>query len=450
MFRKVLVANRGEIAVRIIRACRELGIKTVLAHSEVDRHSLPAFLADETVCIGPPAADRSYLNIPNIVSAALITGADALHPGYGFLAENPYLAEACQQCGITFIGPTPEAIERFSDKLAARQFMRRAGLPVLPGSEDAFHHVEEALDVAAELGYPLMIKAAAGGGGRGMRIVRDADELRRLFPVAHAEAQKSFGDGRLYLERLVEAARHIEIQVVADRYGHVIHLGERDCSLQRRHQKLLEEAPSPAVSLQLREAIGAMAVRGAAEAGYESVGTVEFLLDQDERFYFIEMNTRIQVEHPVTEMVTGEDLVKWQIRLAAGERLTLRQEDIALVGHAIECRVTAEDPERDFAPAAGPVEGYLPPGGPGVRVDSHLYPGYEVPPYYDSLLAKIITWGKDRAEAITRMERALRECRIEGVVTNIPYHLRVLASPEFRAGGVYTSSRFAVTGPAGE
>lgn len=436
MIQKVLIANRGEIALRVLRACRELGIATVVAYSEADRHSLPVALADQAVCIGPPASDRSYLNIPNIVSAALVSGADAVHPGYGFLAENAYLAEVCAQYGLLFIGPPPEVLERFSDKVGARRLMRAAGVPIVPGTDEALYSIEAAREAARAIGYPLMIKATAGGGGRGMRVARDEAELLRAFPVAQSEAQSFFANGGLYLERLVAGARHVEVQIAADRHGHVIHLGERDCSVQRRHQKILEEAPCPVLSPALRDQIGETAVKGARAAGYETVGTMEFLLDPDHRFYFIEMNCRIQVEHPVTEMVTGLDLVKEQLRLAAGEPLRWRQDEIQVRGHAIECRVTAEDVARDFAPDAGLIEVFHVPGGPGVRIDSHIYAGYTVPPYYDSLLGKIIAWGSDRNEAIDRMKRALRETRIQGVKSNLEFQLALVDSEAFRLGAV--------------
>ena len=436
MFSKVLVANRGEIAVRVIRACRELGIQAVVAHSEADRDSLPVLLADEAVCIGPPAGDKSYLNIPNVVSAALITGCDAIHPGYGFLSENAYLAEVAEQCGVAFVGPPARVIEMFGDKLAARKAMRKAGVPTVPGGDEPLHRVEDAIDVARGIGYPVMIKAVAGGGGRGIRAAPDERELIRQFPIAQAEAQTQFGSGALYLERMVQNARHIEVQILADHHGRVISLGERDCSLQRRRQKIVEEAPSPALDDKLRRRIGSLAAKGVQEAGYRNAGTLEFLLDADRNFYFMETNCRIQVEHGVTEMVTGVDLVKEQLRIAAGEPLSIRQEDVQIRGHAIECRVTSEDPLREFAPDSGVIERFLPPGGPGIRVDTHCFAGYFTPPYYDSLLAKVIAWGRDRHEALDRMERALRETRIEGVKTSIPYHLSVLGDPYFRRGEV--------------
>ena len=436
MFQKILVANRGEIAVRIVRACREMGIQTVLAHSEVDRNSLAAALADETVCVGPASSERSYLHVPNIVSAALLSAADAIHPGYGFLSENASFAEVCAEVGLVFIGPPPSVLDAFGDKVQARRLMREAGLPVIPGTDEPLLSRDAARDAAATIGYPLMLKAAAGGGGRGMRIARDPSELARQFSAAQLEAQNAFGNGALYLESLLEGARHVEIQIAADNAGDIVHLGERDCSVQRRHQKLIEERPAPGISAATRQALGEAAVRGAAAVGYRGMGTMEFLLDRRGRFWFLETNCRIQVEHPVTEMVTALDLVKTQIRLAAGESLPWSQAQIRFSGHAIECRITAEDPNRDFAPAAGVVETLLLPGGPGVRVDTHVFPGYEFPPHYDSLLAKLIVWGADRAEALARLGRALRETRIGGLATNIPYLQEVLADPRFQVGGV--------------
>jgi acetyl-CoA carboxylase, biotin carboxylase subunit len=438
VFRKVLIANRGEIAVRIIRACRELGVKTVVAHSEADRLSLAVSLADEAICVGPATSDKSYLNIPNIVSAALVSGAEAIHPGYGFLSENAYLAEVCDHCGITFVGPTAEVIEQFSDKSAARKMMRGAGLPVIPGVDHPLHTLDSASDAVAEIGYPVMIKACAGGGGRGLRVARDATELARVFPVAQMEAQGAFGSGALYLEALIENARHVEVQVLVDRQGNSVHLGERDCSLQRRHQKILEETPCPAFEPEVRDEMCRRAAAAAAAIGYVGVGTVEFLVDRVGRYYFMEMNTRIQVEHPISEMTTGIDLVKWQLRVAAGEELGFRQDDVVRRGHSIECRINAEDPRRGFAPQSGLIGTYTAPGGPGVRVDSHLFPGYLMPPYYDSLLAKVIVWGGDRQEAILRVRRALDELRISGVVTNVTFQLSLLQSHEFVEGSYDT------------
>ena len=434
MFEKVLIANRGEIAVRIVRACQELGIRAVAAYSQAVRDSLAVRLADEAVCIGPPAPARSYLNPSALISAALITGCDAIHPGYGFLSENPYFAEICAECKLTFVGPSPEAIRLMGDKAVARQTMRAAGLPVIPGSEGTLRSLDEALELARTIGYPVLLKAAAGGGGRGMRLVHDESELVRAFATARAEAEAAFGQGDLYMERYLTGMRHVEVQVLADHHGHAIHLGERDCSIQRRHQKIIEEAPSPVVSAELRAAIGEAALRGVQAIGYTNAGTIEFLLGPDGRFYFMEMNTRIQVEHPVTELVTGLDLVKWQLRIAAGERLTVAQKDVRIRGHAVECRINAEDPDRDFLPSAGEVEFYLPPGGPGVRIDSHLYAGYTPPGVYDSLLAKVITWGEDRAEALARMRRALSECIITGLTTTVPFQLVVLNDAAFQRG----------------
>jgi acetyl-CoA carboxylase biotin carboxylase subunit len=436
MFSKVLVANRGEVAVRIIRACQELGLATVIAHSDTDRDSLGVLLADESVCIGPAASDKSYLNIANIVSAAQITHADALHPGYGFLAENAYLAEICEAVGITFIGPRPRSIAEFSDKVAARSRMQQAGVPIVPGSNEPLISVDAAVSAARGVGYPVLLKAVAGGGGRGMRVARDATELARLFPVAQTEAQAHFANGALYLEHVVPRGRHIEVQVAADRFGKTIHLGERECSIQRRHQKLVEESPAPALAPERRAEISRMARLGMEASGYQNIGTVEFLVDQQADFYFIEANTRLQVEHPVTELVTGIDLVKLQIELAAGLPLPLAQADVRLSGHALECRVTAEDPAHAFAPDSGHIPMVHLPGGPWVRVDTHLYSGYTTPPYYDSLLAKIITWGRDRAESFARMRRALSETRIEGVKTNLAYLSLVLSDPRFCEGTV--------------
>ena len=436
MFKKLLVANRGEIAVRILRACKEMGIRTVIAHSEADRDSLGVLLADESICIGPPPSDRSYLNIANVVSAAQIAHADAIHPGYGFLAENAYLAEVCQEVGIAFVGPKPASIRAFSDKVSARNLMKHAGVPVIPGTHDALSSVDQALAAAREIGFPLMLKAVAGGGGRGMRVARDTDDLCRAFPLAQLEAQSHFGNGGLYLERLVEHAHHVEIQVAADRRGHVVHLGERECSVQRRHQKLIEESPSPAIDDALRAEMARVAVAAMKSVGYENVGTIEFLVDARKDFYFLEMNTRLQVEHPVTELVTSIDLVKLQIALAAGKPLPYKQQDITWRGHAIECRVTSEDPARAFAPDAGHIHTAHLPGGPWVRVDTHVFPGYTTPPYYDSLLAKVVVWGRDRKEALARMRRALDETHMEGVHTNLGYLALVLSEPRFQAGDI--------------
>ena len=436
-FQKILIANRGEIAVRVIRACRELGIATVIAHSEADRDSLGVHLADESICIGPPASDRSYLNIANVVSAAQIAHADAIHPGYGFLAENAYLAEVCAEVGITFIGPRPASIQAFSDKVSARNLMKAAGVPVVPGTNETLVNVDAALAAAKDLGgYPLMVKAVAGGGGRGMRVAHDADELARVFPLAQVEAQSHFGNGGLYLERLILNGRHVEIQIAADRKGNVVHLGERECSIQRRHQKMIEESPSPGLSEKRRLEMGRIACAGVKKIGYENVGTVEFLVDPKGSFYFLEMNTRLQVEHPVTELVTGIDLVTLQIELAAGKLLPFRQQDVNWRGHAIECRVTSEDPARGFAPDAGHIQSAHFAGGPWVRVDTHVFPRYTTPPYYDSLLAKVVVWGRDRPEALARMRRAIAETAIQGVHTNLGYLALVLSHPRFVAGDI--------------
>ncbi|MGI9951535.1 acetyl-CoA carboxylase biotin carboxylase subunit [Moorellaceae bacterium AZ2] len=439
MFKKVLIANRGEIAVRIIRACRELEIETVAVFSEADRDSLHVKLADEAVCIGPPPAGRSYLNIPNIIAAAQVTEVDAIHPGYGFLAENAYFAEMCATSGLTFIGPSPRAIQLMGDKAKARSTMLEAGVPVVPGSEGVVEDVEHALAVAREIGYPVLVKAAAGGGGRGMRVAQNPAELRQAVQMARQEAEAAFGNAQIYLEKYIEEPRHIEFQVLGDTHGHIIHLGERDCSLQRRHQKVLEEAPSTALTPELRREMGEVAIKAAAAVEYFSAGTVEFLLDKYGNYYFIEMNTRIQVEHPVTEQVTGIDLVKEQILIAAGEKLSYRQADIQIRGHALECRINAEDPAHNFRPTPGRVQRFHPPGGFGVRVDTALYPGYEIPPYYDSLIAKVIAWAPSRAEAIARMRGALQEMVIEGVTTTIPFHLKIMDNAFFRRGEVYTN-----------
>ena len=440
MFRKVLIANRGEIAVRIIRACHELGIQAVAAYSEADRDSLAVRMADEAVCIGPGVPTRSYLNAPALISAALISDCDAIHPGYGFLSENPYFAESCEECGLIFIGPSADSIKQMGDKALAKQAMRAAGIPLVPGTDSPLVSIEEAETIASEIGYPVLLKAVAGGGGRGMRVVQTLEELGRAYQTARAEAEAAFGRGDLYMEKYLPLVRHIEIQVLADQYGHAIHLGERDCSLQRRHQKVIEEGPSSALTAELRERMGAAALQGVAAINYYNAGTVEFLLDPDDNFYFMEMNTRLQVEHPVTELLTGYDLVHWQMRIAAGERLTLDQNAVKIRGHAIECRINAEDAARDFLPSVGTVDLYLPPGGPGVRVDSHLYSGYTTPTNYDSMLAKIIVWAEDRPQAIARMQRALSECVISGITTTLPFQLELLASPEFQSGDVATST----------
>lgn len=439
MFNKVLVANRGEIALRIIRACRELEVKSVVAHSEADTDSLATRLADEKICIGPAPAAQSYLSIPNIISAAEVSGVDAIHPGYGFLAESAKFAEVCQSCDIKFIGPSAEVISKMGDKAAAKEYMIKAGVPVVPGSEGPLKGEKEALDIASNIGYPVIIKAVSGGGGRGMRIAQDADELAQFMPIAVAEAQGAFGDPSVYLEKFVTNPRHIEVQILGDHHGNMIHLGERDCSIQRRHQKLIEEAPSAVIGADKRAWLGDLAVKAAVGVGYSNAGTIEFLLDEDGSFYFMEMNTRIQVEHPVTEMVTGIDLVKEQIKVAAGLPLDVKQSDISVNGHAIEFRINAEDPENNFMPGGGLVTLYNPPGGPGVRVDSHLYTGYHVPNDYDSLLGKLIVWGRDRDEAIARSKRALDEFIIVGLKTTIGFHLKVLDDKRFREGKFSTS-----------
>jgi acetyl-CoA carboxylase biotin carboxylase subunit len=434
MLHKVLVANRGEIAVRIVRACHELGLQAVAAYSQADRDTLAVRLADEAVCIGPAAPARSYLNQSALISAAMITGCDAVHPGYGFLSENAYFAEICQDHQLTFIGPPPDAIRLMGDKAIARQTMRAAGVPVIPGSEGVLKTIEEAQSVANEIGYPVLLKAVAGGGGRGMRVVQDETDLLRSFSMARAEAEAAFGQGDMYMERYLTGMRHVEIQVLADAHGNAVYLGERDCSVQRRHQKIIEEGPSPAVNAELRQRMGDAAIRGIKSIGYVNAGTLEFLLGPDGEFYFMEMNTRIQVEHPVTELIFGVDLVKWQLRIAAGERLTLSQKDVRMTGHAIECRINAEDPARDFLPSAGEVEFFLAPGGPGVRVDTHIYSGYVLPGSYDSLLAKIIVWGENRQEALHRMRRALGECIITGVSTTVPFQIAVMNDHIFKSG----------------
>jgi acetyl-CoA carboxylase, biotin carboxylase subunit len=437
-FDKVLIANRGEIALRVIRACRELGIQTVVVYSEADAHSLPVHLADEAICIGPASARESYLNIPAIISAALISGAQAVHPGYGFLSENADFSEVCREHGLVFIGPPPEVLARFHDKAATRMLMRQYGLPIIPGSDGPVRTVSEALRIAEAIGYPVMLKARAGGGGRGMRKAESAKDLQRLWDQARGEAKASFGDDGLYLERNLEGVRHIEAQILADEHGDAICFGERECSIQRRHQKMIEEAPSASIGLELQHRIARLAADAARRSGYRNIGTFEFLVDEEGEPYFIEVNARIQVEHAVTEMVTGVDLVKEQIALAAGERLSISEEQVWVNGHAIECRINAEDPAADFAPSTGVLTTFLPPSGPGIRVDTHCFQGYEVPPFYDSLLAKVIAWGRDRPEAVARMQRALDETTIIGVMTNIAAHRKILASELFRAGKVTT------------
>ena len=435
---KLLIANRGEIALRILRSCRELGIPTVAVYSTVDRNALHVQLADEAVCVGEAPSSKSYLNIPNILSAAISRGADAIHPGYGFLAENDRFAEICADHGLTFVGPSPESIRAMGDKSTAKATMQSVGVPTIPGSEGLLSSVQEAAALADSMGYPVMIKATAGGGGRGMRLVPDASQLENLFRAAQGEAEAAFGNPGLYMEKFIDRPRHVEVQVLADRHGNVIHLGERDCSIQRRHQKLLEEAPSVAINADLRRQMGDAAVAAARTIGYEGAGTVEFLVDRHGSFYFMEMNTRIQVEHPVTEVVTGVDLIAEQIRIAGGEPISVQQAEIQLRGHAIECRINAEDPTQNFRPAPGKITGWLPPGGPGVRVDSHVYTGYEIPPFYDSLIGKLIVWGVDREHALKRMRRALSECAITGIPTTIDFHLALLDRPEFQSGDVHT------------
>src|SRR5213592_2681956 len=437
MFKKVLIANRGEIALRVIRACRELGIQTVAVYSEADRESLNVRFADDDVCIGPAPARESYLNIPRIIAAAEIAGADAIHPGYGFLAENAEFAETCIASNINFIGPTPSQIRTMGDKAAARKTMREVGVPVVPGTPGPVDDSDTALDFAKSIGFPVIIKAAAGGGGKGMRVSRDEDDFARSFQLARSEALSAFGNGEVYVEKYLARPRHIEFQILGDKHGNVIHLGERDCSVQRRHQKLIEEAPSPAMTPRLRQKMGDAAVAGAKAINYVGAGTIEMLLDEDGSYYFMEMNTRIQVEHPVTEMLTGIDLVKEQIRVAAGEELSVRELP-PLRGHVIEVRVNAEDPARNFQPSPGKILAFHPPGGPGVRLDTHVYDGYTVPPYYDSLLAKLICQGRDRAEALARMHVALDGFIIEGVTTTIPFLARVMQNPRFIAGDVDT------------
>jgi acetyl-CoA carboxylase, biotin carboxylase subunit len=436
MLDKVLVANRGEIALRIVRACRELGVTSVAVYSDADEEALHVRHADEAVNIGPPPAGKSYLDVEAIIEAAEATGADAVHPGYGFLAENANFAAACRDAGLVFVGPSAEAIEKMGNKSAARRLAEEADVPVVPGSEESAS-ADDAVETAGEIGYPIMVKAAAGGGGRGIRVAEDEEELRKSVQVAKREAESAFGDGSIYLEKFLAGPRHVEVQIMADHEGNVIHLYERECSMQRRRQKVLEEAPSPGISDEVRERMCEAAVRLAREAGYANAGTVEFLVDGDD-FYFIEMNTRIQVEHPVTEMLTGVDLVKEQILVASGEPLSLKQEDVPFVGHAMEFRINAEDPDQDFMPSPGEVTSLEVPGGPGVRVDSAIYQGYTIPPFYDSMVGKLVVWGLDREETIHRSNRALREYRLEGIKTTIPLHLRLLEDDAFRSGEYHT------------
>ncbi|QUV84462.1 acetyl-CoA carboxylase biotin carboxylase subunit [Chloracidobacterium aggregatum] len=442
LFRKVLVANRGEIACRIIWACKELGLKTVAVYSQADADSLHVRFADEAVCIGPPPSKQSYLNIPALISAAEVTDADAIHPGYGFLSENAHFAEVCEACNITFIGPSPSAIRTMGDKATAKSTMQAAGVPVVPGSDGVLESLDAAESVAAEIGFPLMIKATAGGGGRGMRIVRSVEELRSAFQSAQSEAAAAFGNPGVYVEKYIEKPRHIEIQVLADKHGNTIHFGERDCSIQRKNQKLIEESPSPVVSPEMREQMGQAALGACHKVNYAGVGTVEFIVDEALNFYFMEMNTRIQVEHPVTEFVADVDLVREQILVAAGEKLTISQDKVNLKGHAIECRINAEDPEK-FTPSPGCITSLNIPSGPGVRVDTHVYSGYRVPPYYDSMVAKLIVHAPNRNQAIARMKRALETFVIEGIKTTIPLHQRIMDSDTFRSG--HFSTRFLET-----
>ncbi|WP_374721535.1 acetyl-CoA carboxylase biotin carboxylase subunit [Peribacillus tepidiphilus] len=439
MIKKLLVANRGEIAVRVIRACKELGIETVAVYSEADRDALHVQLADEAYCIGPKTSKDSYLNFTNIISTAKLTGCDAIHPGYGFLAENADFAELCRECSITFVGPTPEAISKMGTKDVARETMRQAGVPIVPGSQGIIKDVDDALELAEKIGYPVIIKATAGGGGKGIRVARTKEELVKGIQMTQQEAMTAFGNPGVYIEKFIEDFRHVEIQVLADQYGNTIHLGERDCSIQRRMQKLLEETPSPAIDGEIRKEMGEAAVKAALAVEYTGAGTVEFIYDYKNRqFYFMEMNTRIQVEHPVTEMVTGVDLIKEQIKVASGEKLCLTQEEVSFTGWAIECRINAENPEKNFMPSPGKINMYLPPGGYGVRIDSAAYPGYSIPPYYDSMIAKVITHGKTREEAIARMKRALGEFVIEGIHTTIPFHLKLLQHEKFVEGDFNT------------
>ncbi|MDD5292506.1 MAG: acetyl-CoA carboxylase biotin carboxylase subunit [Candidatus Omnitrophica bacterium] len=434
MFSKILIANRGEIAIRVIRACKELNIHTVAVYSEVDKESLHVRLADEAVCIGSGPASNSYLNIPAVISAAEITDVEAIHPGYGFLAENAHFAEICESCQIKFIGPPPESIRLMGDKMAARENMRKAGLPITPGSTTIIKAKEEALRIAHRVKYPVIIKAAAGGGGKGMRICHNDVRLISALMTAQAEAEASFGNPDVYIEKYIDEPRHIEFQIIADNYGRIVHLGERDCSIQRRHQKLLEESPSPALDNKLRKKIGEMVIRGAKAVNYRNVGTMEFLLDKNGDFYFMEMNTRVQVEHPVTEMVTGIDIIKEQLKISAGEKLSFQQDDIKFSGHAIECRINAEDPQNNFIPCPGKIEILNMPGGPNTRLDTHIYTNCVISPYYDSLLAKLITHGKNRKETISSMKRALSEFLIEPIKTTIPFHRQILDNQAFKDG----------------
>jgi len=440
MFNKVLVANRGEIAVRIIRACRELGVETVAIYSECDKDALHTQLADEAICVGPAKAADSYLNMTNIISAAVMSGAQAVHPGFGFLSENSKFARMCSECGLKFIGPAPEAIDKMGDKAMARETMKNAGVPIVPGSDGPVDTMEIAKSEAQRIGFPLLVKAASGGGGRGMRIVRHIEELESLVNAAKMEAKAAFGDDTVYMERFVENPKHIEFQILADQYGNTVHLGERDCSMQRRNQKVIEEAPSPTLPADIRLKMGQAAIQAAKAADYENAGTVEFLLDQSGEFFFIEMNTRIQVEHPVTEMITGVDLIKEQLRVAAGQKLTFTQEEVQVNGHSIECRINAENPYENFRPCPGKIERLLLPGGPGVRVDSAVYQGYSIPPVYDSMIAKLIVHGVDREDAVMRMKRALGEFVITGIDTNIDFHFDILSHDSYMSGDYHTKT----------
>lgn len=438
MFSKILIANRGEIAVRIIRACREMGIETVAIYSEIDIDSLHVSLADEAVCVGPAKPQESYLNMENIISATVLSGAQAIHPGFGFLSENSKFAQMCKDCNIVFIGPEVEAIENMGNKSKAREIMMKSGVPVIPGTEGSVETLDEALDAAEKIGYPVMVKASAGGGGRGIRIVKDSEELKKAFEAAKGEARISFGDDTMYIEKFIENPRHVEFQILGDNYGNIIHLNERDCSIQRKNQKVLEETPCPVMTEELRRKMGEVAVKAASAVGYKSTGTIEFLLDDKNNFYFMEMNTRIQVEHPITEMITGIDLVKEQIKIAAGERIELTQEDVKINGHSIECRINAENPKMGFRPSPGVINIQHIPGGNGIRIDSGIYEGYKLPPNYDSMIAKLIVHGKNREEAICKMKRALEEFVISGIDTNIEFQLEILYNEIFEEGSYNT------------
>ncbi|MBE6065608.1 acetyl-CoA carboxylase biotin carboxylase subunit [Clostridium cochlearium] len=438
MFKKILIANRGEIAVRIIRACREMGIETVAVYSEIDKESLHVEMADEAICIGPPSPKDSYLNIKNILSATVLTGAEAIHPGFGFLSENSKFASMCKECNIVFIGPDSELIDKMGNKSNARRIMEEAGVAVVPGSKKPIENSQEALDLAEKIGYPVMIKASAGGGGRGIRVVKHEKELIEAINTAKKEALSAFGDDSMYMEKYIECPKHVEIQILGDNYGNIVYLGERDCSIQRRNQKILEEAPCSVITQELRNKMGEAAVRAAKYVGYKNAGTIEFLLDKHNNFYFMEMNTRIQVEHPITEFITGVDLIKEQIKIAAGMKLSFSQEDIKIQGHSIECRINAEDTLNNFMPCPGRISGLFIPGGLGIRVDSNIYDGYTIPPTYDSMIAKLIVHGRDRHEAINKMKRALGEFLIDGIKTNIDYHMSILNNEKFISGNYDT------------